>query len=55
MEKVGTVEKGRNFEREVVVKLKSPGDLANLRLIAFVQEADGGEVIGASLLGAPIR
>src|ERR1017187_3381231 len=55
MEKVGTVEKERRSEREVVVKLKSPGDLANLRLIAFVQEADGGEVIGASLLGAPIR
>jgi hypothetical protein len=55
MEKVGTVEKGKNFDREVVVKLKSPGDLANLRLIAFVQEADGGEVVGASLLGAPVH
>jgi hypothetical protein len=55
MEKVGTVEKGKNFDREVVVKLKSPGDPANLRLIAFVQEAEGGEVVGASLLGAPVR
>lgn len=55
MEKVGTLEKGKNFDREVVVKLKSPGDPANLRLIAFVQEADGGEVVGASLLGAPVQ
>jgi len=55
MDKVGTVEKGRNFDREVEVKVKSPGDLANLRLIAFVQETDGGEVVGASLLGAPLH
>jgi hypothetical protein len=55
MDKVGTVEKGRSFDREVVVKVKSTADLANLRLIAFVQEADGGEVVGASLHSAPIQ
>jgi hypothetical protein len=55
MDKVGTVEKGRNFDREVAVKLKSPADPANLRVIAFVQEADGGEVVGASLLNAPLH
>jgi hypothetical protein len=55
MDKVGTVEKGRNFDREVAVKVKSTADLENLRLIAFVQEADGGEVVGASLAGAPLH
>lgn len=55
MDKVGAVDKGRKFDRDVVVKVKSTADLANLRLIAFVQEADGGEVVGASLLSAPLH
>lgn len=55
MDKLGTVDRGRSFDREVAVRLKSPGDPANLRVIAFVQEADGGEVVGASVLGAPIH
>jgi hypothetical protein len=53
--KVGTVEKGKNFGRDVLVKVKSTPDPANLRLIAFVQESDAGEVIGASMLIAPIK
>ena len=52
--KVGTVEKGKNFDRDVVVKVKSPLDRGNLRLIAFVQEADAGEVLGAALQSSPI-
>ncbi len=48
--KVGTVEKGKNFDRDVVVKVKSPLDRGNLRLIAFVQEGDTGDVVGAALL-----
>lgn len=51
IDKVGMVEKGQNFDRDIVVKLKSTPDLANLRFIAFVQESDGGAVLGASLLG----
>jgi hypothetical protein len=47
--KVGTVEKGKNFDRDVQVKVKGASDLSNLRLIAFVQEPDAGEVVGASL------
>ena len=52
--KVGTVEKGKNFDRDVLVKVKAPLDLGNLRVIAFAQDADAGEVVGASLLGSPI-
>ncbi len=48
--KVGTVEKGKNFDRDVQVKVKNAPDLSNIRLIAFVQESDAGEVVGASLL-----
>jgi len=53
--KVGTVEKGKSFDRDVLVKVKSAPDPANSRLIAFVQESDAGEVVGASLLIAPIK
>lgn len=47
--KVGTVEKGKNFDHEVLVKIPSGADVADLRLIAFVQASDAGEVLGASL------
>jgi hypothetical protein len=40
------------FSRDVVVKLPSAVEAGNLRVIAFVQKADSGEVIGASLLPA---
>jgi len=55
MDKVGTVERGKNFDREVAVKVKGNPDLANLRIVAFVQEADAGEVVGAGMMGAPIK
>lgn len=53
--KVGTVEKGKSFDRDVFVKVRAIPDLANLRLIAFVQESDAGEVVGAALLSAPSK
>jgi hypothetical protein len=52
--KVGTVEKGKNFDRDVLVKVKAPLDPENLRVIAFAQQGDAGEVVGASLLSSPI-
>jgi len=52
--KVGTVEKGKNFDRDVLVKVKGPLDAGNLRVIAFAQEEDAGEVVGASLFGSTI-
>ncbi len=54
IDKVGTVDKAKNFDRDVQLKVKST-DLANLRLIAFVQEPDAGQIVGASLLTAPIH
>jgi hypothetical protein len=53
--KVGTVEKGKNFDRDVVVKVKAPPDMGNLRLIAFVQGSYTGDVVGAALLTPPLR
>ncbi|MGA3088955.1 MAG: DUF1223 domain-containing protein [Terriglobales bacterium] len=52
--KVGTLEKGRGFDREVLVKVKSTADPGNLRVIAFVQRADAGGVAGASELSASV-
>jgi hypothetical protein len=50
--KVGTADNHGAFIRDVVVKLPSAVDAANLRLIAFVQKPDGGQVLGTSLLPA---
>jgi hypothetical protein len=55
IDKVGTVEKGKNFDQDVLVKVKSTADIANLRLIAFIQESDDGEVFGATQLVGPIK
>ncbi len=49
IEKVGTVEKGKGFDRDVTVKVKSAADAGNLRVIAFVQGADTGEVMGVAM------
>ncbi len=48
--KVGTAEAQGSFNRDVVVKIPSAVEAANLRVIAFVQESDAGPVLGASLL-----
>ncbi len=55
LNKVGTVEKGKAFTKDVVVKIKPNTDLTNLRLVAFAQAPDEGEVVGASLLNSPIK
>lgn len=57
--KVGSVEEVHGaggqlggLSRDVVVKLPNAVEAGSLRVIAFVQKADSGEVIGASLLPA---
>ncbi len=52
LNKVGTLEKRDGFERDVDVKLPNAPDQSNLRLIAFVQKPDFGQVLGASLTPA---
>ncbi|MGA9355329.1 MAG: DUF1223 domain-containing protein [Terriglobales bacterium] len=48
--KVGTADDRAGFNRDVVVKLPSALDAGNLRVIAFVQKGDAGEVLGSVLL-----
>jgi hypothetical protein len=47
--KIGTVELGQNFVRDVQLKLQSGTDSHNLRLIAFLQLPHQGRVIGAAV------
>ncbi len=47
--------KGTNFDRDVTVKLKDATALEGLRLIAFVQGADDGDVVGAALVSGAGR
>jgi hypothetical protein len=49
--KVGSANE-QGFSRDVVVKLPSAVDAANLRVIAFVQKGDEGAVLGSALLPA---
>jgi hypothetical protein len=49
IKKVGVVEKGKDFDREVLVKINSRTDENNLRLIAFVQDTDAGAVLGSAV------
>jgi hypothetical protein len=46
------VEKGKPFDRDVTVKIKAGSDPGNLRVVAFVQGGDEGEVVGAAESGA---
>ena len=53
--KVGTVAKGTKFDRDVRVKIKGAAGLEGLRLIAFVQQPDDGDVVGAALVNSAVR
>jgi hypothetical protein len=47
--KIGRLEKGKNFSREVETKLKPGTDPGRVRLIVFAQEPGPGRVLGAAL------
>jgi hypothetical protein len=49
MVKVGKLDKGKAFSRDIQVKLRPGFDSSNLRLVVFVQEPDLGQVVGAAL------
>ena len=47
--KVGSVEIGKNFAKDVQLKLDTKTDPNNLRLIAFVQQPNQHQVLGAAM------
>ncbi|HUJ32116.1 MAG TPA: DUF1223 domain-containing protein [Candidatus Acidoferrum sp.] len=49
IKKVGKLDKGKTFSRDVELKLKPGTDPKNLRIIAFVQESGPGKVLGAAM------
>jgi hypothetical protein len=49
LSKIGKIEKGKTFSRDIDLKLKPGTDLKNTRLVIFVQESGPGKVLGAAL------
>jgi hypothetical protein len=49
LSKIGKIEKGKTFSRDIDLKLKPGADLKNTRLVIFVQEGGPGKVLGAAL------
>ena len=47
--KIGKVEKGKNFSRDVEIKLKPGTDPKDIRLIVFAQQPGPGKVLGAAM------
>jgi hypothetical protein len=46
--KIGSIEPGKPFSRDVHVRLDSKTDPANLRVVAFIQQAGQRQVLGAA-------
>jgi hypothetical protein len=47
--KIGKLQKGKNFEQNVQLKLKPGTDPKNVRIVALVEETGSGKVLGAAL------
>jgi len=47
--KIGKLEKGKTFSRDIEIKLKPGADPKNIRLVVFAQKSGPGKVLGAAL------
>lgn len=47
--KIGKLQKGKTFSRDVEIKLKPGTDPKNIRLVVFAQKSGPGKVLGAAL------
>ena len=49
LERVGSLEPGKTFSKDVEMKMPPHDNLSNLRAIAFVQESGPGKILGATV------
>ncbi|HEX3682575.1 MAG TPA: DUF1223 domain-containing protein [Bryobacteraceae bacterium] len=54
LKKIGKLPAGGSFDQDFQLKIKSTADPANLRVVAFVQQAAEGKVLGAALQKPPL-
>jgi hypothetical protein len=47
--KIGKMQKGKTFSRDIEIKLKPGTDPKNIRLVVFAQKSGPGKVLGAAL------
>jgi hypothetical protein len=55
LQKVGSLQRGQTFSKDVTFKIKPGADKNNLRFIAFIQEPHQGRVLGATVQSIEAR